>query len=71
MNPHKHAQMIGGFEKFTDRIYIRYHQVRDCLKANRYEEAQLLLDELTVSHARTALSLKSMLIKNGALPPEE
>lgn len=61
------AAMLRGFDKFSQRMANRYSQVRDCLMADRFEEAQMLLSEIASSHARTSLSLRNVLIKNGAL----
>lgn len=59
--------MMRGFDKFAERMAKRYDEVRDCLQANRYEEAQSLLSEIATSHARTSLSLRNVLIKNGVM----
>ena len=59
--------MMAGFDKFSDRMAKRYGEVRDCLEAGRYEEAQMLLSDIALSHARTSLSLRNVLVKNGVL----
>lgn len=59
--------MMKGFDKFSARMAKRYDEVRDCLEAGRYEEAQLLLSDIAVSHARTSLSLRNVLVKNGVI----
>jgi hypothetical protein len=59
--------MLAGFDAFTDRLSRRYGEVRDCLAAGRYEEAQLLLTAIAITHARTSLSLRNVLIKDGKL----
>lgn len=57
--------MMEAFDKFSDRMAKRYSEVRDCLAAERYEEAQSLLADIGQSHARTSLSLRNVLIKQG------
>lgn len=59
--------MLKGFDRFSERMAQRYSEVRDCLQAERYEEAQLLLSDIAVSHARTSLSLRNVLVKHGVL----
>jgi hypothetical protein len=63
----KTGPMLRGFDKFSDRMAQRYSEVRDCLAAGRYEEAHVLLASIAVSHAKTSLSLRSMLIKAGKM----
>ena len=63
----QHRAMLGGFDKFSDRMARRYDEVRDCLNAERYEEAQLLLADIATSHARASMSLRNLLIKQGKL----
>lgn len=57
--------MMQGFDKFSARMAKRYGEVRDCLNAGRYEEAQALLAEIAISHAKTSLSLRNVLVKDG------
>lgn len=57
--------MMEGFDKFSHRMAQRYSEVRDCLSAERYEEAYSLLTDIATSHARTSLSLRNMLVKDG------
>jgi hypothetical protein len=59
--------MMGGFDKFMARMARRYSEVRDCLEAERYEEAQLLLSDIAMSHARTSLSLRNLLVRQGRI----
>jgi hypothetical protein len=63
----RHRAMMSGFDKFAARMAKRYDEVRDCLNAGRYEEAQALLADIATSHARTSLSLRNVLIKDGKL----
>lgn len=61
------SAMLRGFDQFSDRMARRYSEVRDCLAAGRYEEAHMLLASIAVSHAKTSLSLRNVLIKQGKL----
>lgn len=61
----RHAVMLEAFDAFSSRMARRYEQVRDCLTHHRYEEAQQLLAEIALSHAKTSLSLRNVLIKDG------
>lgn len=59
--------MLKGFDAFSERMASRYSEVRDCLRAGRYEEAQVLLSDIALSHAKTSLSLRNVLVKNGVI----
>ena len=63
----KQQQMLAGFDAFTKRISKRYREVRDCLAAERYEEAQQLLTAIALTHAKTSLSLRNVLVRDGKL----
>jgi hypothetical protein len=67
MNPRKHAQMMAAFDAFSYRMAKRYSEVRDCLEANRYEEAHMLLSGIAASHAKTSLSLRNVLVRDGVI----
>lgn len=55
--------MLVAFDKFSDRMAKRYAEVRDCLNANRFEEAHILLADIAKSHAKTSLSLRNLLVR--------
>jgi hypothetical protein len=63
----KHDAMMEGFDRFSFRMRKRYDQVRDCLAAHRYEEAHVLLTDIAVSHAKTSLSLRNVMVKDGLM----
>lgn len=67
MRTKNHFAMMGGFDKFMARMAKRYSEVRDCLDAERYEEAQVLLSDIAMSHAKTSLSLRNLLIRQGRI----
>lgn len=62
-----HYQMLMAFSKFQRRMARRYEEVYDCLRAHRYEEAEMLLSDITRSHAKAALSLRGVLVKDGQI----
>lgn len=63
----KTSKMMVAFDAFSDRMARRYLEVRDCLVAGRYEEAQTLLAAIAVSHAKTSLSLRNVMVQEGML----
>jgi hypothetical protein len=63
----KQEAMLAGFDAFTNRIFKRYGEVRDCLATGRYEEAHVLLTAIAITHAKTSLSLRNVLIKDGKM----
>lgn len=67
MLPKNKAAMMKGFDQFSARMAERYAQVRSHLDEGRFEEAQALLADMAMSHARTSLSLRNVLIKNGVI----
>lgn len=66
----RHAAMMVAFDRFSSRMAKRYSEVRDCLAAERYEEAHILLVDIGTSHARTSLSLRNVLIREGKVKDE-
>jgi hypothetical protein len=67
MNPAKKQAMLRGFDAFSARIARRYAEARACLEAEDFVGAQNILAGLTTSHARTSLSLRNVLIRDGLL----
>lgn len=59
--------MLEAFDRFAERMADRYSQVRDCLVAGRYIEAQQLLADIGISHAKTSLSLRNVLVRDGLM----
>jgi hypothetical protein len=71
MTAMKTEAMLDGFDKFSIRIRKRYDEVRDCLAAGRFEEAHELLASIALTHARTSMSLRNLLVKDGLLKGEK
>lgn len=67
MNPAKKVAMLRAYDAFTARITQRYADARACLEADDYVGAQDILASLTTSHARTSLSLRNVLIRDGLM----
>jgi hypothetical protein len=67
----KEKAMLEAFDAFTHRITLRYAEARACLVKGDYVQAQQIMARLSTSHARTSLSLRNVLIKDGLLPEDE
>jgi hypothetical protein len=59
--------MMEGFDAFVARINLRYAEARACLDRGDYVEAHRILARITQSHAKTSVSLRNVLIKQGKL----
>lgn len=59
--------MLAAYDKFVARINQRYAEARKCLEEDRYEDAQTILADLALSHAKTSLSLRNVLVKDGKI----
>lgn len=71
MNTRRKAEMLEAFTRFSDRIAARYQEAYDALETDDYAKAQAILEQLALSHAKTSVSLRRMLIKHNLLPEEE
>jgi hypothetical protein len=67
MTPAKKAAMLRAFDAFSARIAERYAEARACMEREDYAGAQAILASLTTSHAKTSLSLRGVLIRDGIL----
>ena len=65
MTPENKAKMLEQFRAFADRINERYDEVYDKLERGDYIGAQTDLANLTTSHAKTSLSLRNKLVRDG------
>lgn len=63
--------MLKAFRNFTAKIATRYDQVEELLEAGDYVKAQQVLSAIAISHARTSVSLRNVLIREGLLPSED
>lgn len=71
MNAKKRAAMLKAFHAFASRIADRYAEAEECLARGEYEEAQRILSALAVSHAKTSMSLRNVLIRDGVIGGDE
>lgn len=62
--------IVAAFDRFKDQVDEAYDQVRAALVNNDYEGAQSILAALGQLHARTSVSMRNYLIKNGKLKGE-
>lgn len=67
MSPRKKAAMMKAFEAFSRRIEQRYNEVYLALEHDDYKKAMDLLTSLAQSHAKTSLSLRNTLVRDGSL----
>lgn len=67
MNKANKAKMLAGFTQFIERITAEYEEARAALHRDDYIEAHRILSELAMSHAKTSLSLRNMLVKEGLM----
>lgn len=63
--------MLEAFAKFANRITGEYEKAFAALEREDYVEAQRILSDLALSHARTSLSLRNRLIREGKLQEEK
>jgi hypothetical protein len=63
--------MLKAFDAFSKRIADAYAEARKCLAEERYEDAQAILAQLTMSHAKTSLSLRGVLIRDGVIKEDD
>jgi hypothetical protein len=65
------AALLVRFDRFVENMTKCYAEVRACLERDDYVGAQRILAQMGVRHAKTSLSLRNVLIKNGDLNPED
>lgn len=59
--------MLKAYDQFVARMDECYAQARACLDRDDYVGAQRILAQMGIKHARTSLSLRNVLIKDGLL----
>lgn len=70
MKPDKHLEMVKAFRAFSVRISKEYDRAAKALERGDYEEAHRLLASLAQSHAKTAMSLRGFMIRQGFIKGE-
>ena len=63
--------MLVAYDAFVARINLRYEEARKCLDDGDYEGAQTILANLALSHAKTSLSLRNVLVKDGKIKEKQ
>lgn len=71
MDERKEKAMLKAFDVFAERIAERYAEVRQALVEGDYVKAQVILAKLGISHARTSMSLRGLLIREGLLTEDD
>jgi hypothetical protein len=66
----KHKQMIRDYDRFVAGMTEAYARVRDCLEREDYVGAQSILARMGVSHAKTSMSLRNVLVRDGLMEDE-
>lgn len=59
--------MLEAFAKFASRISNQYDNALAALERDDYVEAHRILSALAISHAKTSLSLRNQLVREGLL----
>jgi len=59
--------MLKAFREFADRIADRYDEAATCLDQDDYTGAMDILTQLSTSHAKTTLSLRNLLVREGII----
>lgn len=63
--------MLRRYDQFVDRMASCYAEVRACLERDDYVGAQRILADMGISHAKTSMSLRNVLVKEGLLEDTE
>lgn len=71
MKKTRHDAMLRAFDQFSARISSRYAEARKALADGDYVKAQEILANLGISHARTSLSLRNLLVREGLLKEDD
>ena len=71
MNKRKEKAMLVAFDAFTARIAERYAEARQAMVEGDYVKAQVILARLGMSHAKTSMSLRGVLIREGLLMEDD
>lgn len=67
MNKLEKDKMLRAFRGFASRISTKYDEAADALERGDYLGAHRILSQLTQSHAKTSLSLRNKLVREGLL----
>jgi hypothetical protein len=65
--PQKHRAMMKAFDAFSQRIQAKYEEAREALETGDDLKAYQILADIAKSHAKTSLSLRNVLVRDGKL----
>lgn len=64
-------RMLEAFDRFREQISDAYRTAQEQLKEGKYNEAHSTLAHIAQVHAKTALSLRNVLIRRGLVEDDE
>ncbi len=65
------AAMLARYDQFVATMDRRYQEARAALERGDYVKAQSILAQMGISHARTSMSLRNVLIREGLIGTED
>lgn len=65
------AAMLAGYDRFVARMNELFAEARASLVAGHYDEAYATLARMSQSHARTSMSLRNVLVRNGLVEEDK
>lgn len=60
-------QMLQRYDQFVVRMFQEYSAARAALDEGNYVAAHAILARIGLSHAKTSMSLRNVLVKDGLL----
>ena len=67
----KTDDMLPAFDKFVAQINEAYECARERLELGDMEGCQTILARISMTHAKTSLSMRSVLIRRGLIKGED
>lgn len=61
------AAMLARYDQFVVTMAQRYEEAREALHRGEYAEAQSILAQMGIAHAKTSMSLRNVLIREGLI----
>lgn len=61
------AAMLARYDQFVARMTAQYAEAREALERGEYTQAHDILARMGISHARTSMSLRNVLIRSGRI----
>lgn len=63
--------MLPAFDKFVTQINDAYEAARERLERGDMEGCQSILARISITHARTSMSMRSVLIRRGLMKGDD